>query len=53
MEKEKELNPANLPDTRETYEAPVIKIVGVRVERGFQVSDGTDSIDDNGGPGSW
>ena len=51
MEKENKLILVNQPDTRETYAAPVIEIVGVRVERGFQ-DTGTDSIDDKGDP-AW
>jgi len=38
MERENKIVPTNLSETRETYEAPVIETIEVRVEQGFQLS---------------
>jgi hypothetical protein len=38
METNNIFNPVNLLETRETYEAPLIEMVEVKVEQGFQVS---------------
>ncbi|MCL2650351.1 MAG: hypothetical protein FWD60_04890 [Candidatus Azobacteroides sp.] len=43
METNKAMNRTNAPDTRERYEAPVIEIVEIKVEQGFQMS-GYDSL---------
>jgi len=40
METNKEMNRTIAPDTREAYEAPVMEIVEIKVEQGFQMSGG-------------
>ena len=40
-----------LPESKEAYEAPVIEIAEVRVERGFQASG--DGVDDNRGDATY
>ena len=49
MEKEKKTATAYLPE-REAYEAPVIEISEVMVERGFQDTDPTPPGGGDGGP---
>ena len=46
MEIKNKLNRAGLPDARETYETPIIEIVEVRVEQGFQGSLRNDPEDE-------
>jgi len=46
MKTENELCIASKPDEKEAYEAPVIEIVEVMVEHGFQASAGGDLSDD-------
>ena len=42
-----QLNKINIPDKREVYESPVMEIVEVQVEQGFQMSD--NAIGETGG----
>lgn len=37
METSELLSPANTPETKETYEAPAIEVVEVKVEQGVQM----------------
>jgi len=54
MEKNNQLNPVSLLD-RELYEAPVVEIVEVRVERGFQSTGESDELGGGtpGGGKTW
>jgi len=38
MDIKNSIAPVNIPETKETYEAPVIEIIEVKVEEGFQAS---------------
>jgi len=40
MEKDNKITTAYLPEIKEMYEAPIIKMVEVKVEQGFQASPG-------------
>ncbi|MCL2650660.1 MAG: hypothetical protein FWD60_06510 [Candidatus Azobacteroides sp.] len=40
METNEAMNRTNAPDTKEKYEAPVMEIVEIKVEQGFQMSGG-------------
>ena len=56
MERDNQINQPSLLETRELYEAPAIEVVEVRVERGFQDSEETESEGLEGRPGgigSW
>jgi hypothetical protein len=47
----------NLAETKEVYEAPIIKTIEVRVEQGFQQTgssqDESETLNTPGGRGSW
>ena len=41
------INTANIPETMEVYEAPVIETVEVQIEQGFQLSSPASPDDGN------
>ena len=43
MEKENNINMDSLAEKREVYKAPVIEMVEVRVEQGFQITTSPES----------
>lgn len=54
METNNLVNPANAPETKEVYEAPVVKTVAVKVEHGVQMylsGPGGDPNSENNGEG--
>ena len=47
MNTENRLNPANMSETKEAYESPVIETIEVKVEQGVQMYLGERPDDDN------